>query len=205
MSHASGGTREIDARLAGGWDRTPVAITRLIERRHETLVSASTVIERSAIDIYAFWRDPANLPHVIPQLDRVIALNAARSLWIGCKPSGRRTQRVCTLVHDTPGRVIAWEAEGVSLIGSRRLSLTRLSDCSTRVTLTSVLPPAPASTAAPIGSPDHCAPVLRSMEVLGRLRESLRAAEPVAVPPLCAPLFDRLAASLGHRLGLVRA
>lgn len=184
----------------------PVAITRLIERKHETLVSASTVIERSAGDIYAFWRDLSNLPLVIPNLDRVIALDATRSLWIWPKPGRRRTERVCTLVHDTPGRVIAWQAEGASLIGSRRLSLASVSDRSTRVTITSVLPSGLVSSGSLGASPHHGAPVLRSMDVLRRLRDSLQLSSPAAVSsPFGGPLFDRLSANLGQRLGLMRA
>jgi uncharacterized membrane protein len=190
MSHASGGTCEIDGRFDRAADNSRVAVTRLIERNHETLVAATTVIERSAADLYRFWRDPANLPKVIPQLDEVIALDAVRSLWIGSTPQGRRTERICTLSHDTPGRIVAWAAQGASLIGSRRIVFTPLGERSTRVTLTSIHAPSTATLAEFVTSLQRSAPVGRSLRTLNRLHEIMEVRDTM-------PFLDRLSTSLG--------
>lgn len=190
MSHAAAGTREIDGGAYSASERSRVAVTKLIERNHETLVVAATVIERAAMDLYRFWRDPANLPRVIPQLDSVVELDELRSLWIGRTPQGRRTERVCTLSHDTPGRVVAWAAQGPSLIGSRRMVFVPLAERSTRVVLTSVHAPSTATFAEFVTSLQRSAPVVRSCRTLNRFREVMEAEEAM-------PFLDRLTSGLG--------
>jgi uncharacterized membrane protein len=191
MSHAAGGTREIDGGAQSVSDSARVAVTKLIERNHETLVVATTVIARSAMDLYQFWRDPANLPSVIPQLDSVVELDARRSLWIGRTPKGRRTERVCTLSHDTPGRVVAWAAEGASLIGSRRMVFVPLAERSTRVVLTSVHAPSSATFTEFVTSLQRSAPVASSCRTLNRFREVMEAEDTI-------PFLDWLTTGLGH-------
>jgi uncharacterized membrane protein len=190
MSHASGGTREIDGRASGASDRSRVAVTKLIERKHETVVVATTVIARPALDLYRFWRDPANLPAMIPQLDSVEELDERRSLWIGRTPKGRRVERVCTLAHDTPGRLVAWEAQGPTLIGSRRMVFTPLDPRTTRVVLTSIHAPSSATLAEFVTSLQRSAPVLRSCRTLNGFRELMEAEDTV-------PFLDRLTLGLG--------
>lgn len=190
MSHAAAGTREIDGGASSATDRSRVAVTKLIERNHETLVVAATVIERPAMVLYRFWRDPANLPAVIPQLDSVVELDEHRTLWVGRTPKGRRTERVCTLSHDTPGRIVAWAAQGASLIGSRRMVFVPLAERSTRVVLTSIHAPSSATFAEFVTSLQRSAPVVRSCRTLNRLRELMEAEETM-------PFLDRLTSGLG--------
>jgi uncharacterized membrane protein len=190
MSHAAGGTREIDGGAQSAADGSRVAVTKLIERNHETLVVTTTVIARSAMDLYQFWRHPANLPTVIPHLDSVVELDARRSLWIGRTLKGRRTERVCTLSHDTPGRLVAWAAQGPSLIGSRRMVFVPLAERSTRVVLTSIHAPSSATFTEFVTSLQRSAPVVRSCRTLSRFREVMEAEDAV-------PFLDRLAMGLG--------
>lgn len=191
MSHAPGGTREIDSRASGAWDRSRIAVTKLIERDHEALVVATTVIERPAIDLYRFWRELANLPSVIPQLDSVVELDERRSLWSGRTPEGRKVERVCTLSHDTPGRVVAWAAQGVSLIGSCRMVFVPLTDRRTRVVLTSVHAPGRPTLADSVTGWQRSAPVVRSCRTLARFREVMEGEE-------AAPFLHRLTSGMGN-------
>jgi uncharacterized membrane protein len=190
MSHAAGGTREIDGGAQSVSGSARVEVTKLIERNHETLVVATTVIARSAMELYQFWRDPANLPAVIPQLDSVVELDARRSVWIGRTLKGRRTERVCALSHDTPGRVVAWAAEGASLIGSRRMVFVPLAERSTRVVLTSVHAPSSTFTEF-VTSLQRSAAVARSCRTLNRFREVMEAEDTI-------PFLDWLTTGLGH-------
>lgn len=189
MSHAAAGTREIDGGVYSASDRSPVAITKLIERNHETLVVATTVIERSAMDLYRFWREPSNLAALIPQLDSVVELDARRSLWIGRTLQGRRTERVCTLSHDTPGRIVAWAADGPSLIGSRRMVFVPQTERSTRVVLTSIHAPSTATLTEFVTSLQRSVPAARSSRTLSRFREVMEAQQAM-------PFLDRLASGL---------
>ena len=189
MSHAAAGTRETDGGVYGASDRSPVAITKLIERNHETLVVATTVIERSAMDLYRFWREPSNLAALIPQLDSVVELDARRSLWIGRTLQGRRTKRVCTLSHDTPGRIVAWAADGPSLIGSRRMVFVPQTERSTRVVLTSIHAPSTATLTEFVTSLQRSVPAARSSRTLSRFREVMEAQQ-------ATPFLDRLASGL---------
>lgn len=189
MSHAPG-TQEI-VEHAQGVNDGRVAVTKLIERHRETLVVATTVIQRPALELYRFWRDTDNLPQVIPQLEHVVEMEPDRSVWIGHTATGRRTERICTLSHDTPGRIVAWEAQGASLIGSRRMVFTPLGETSTRVVLTSVHAPSRATLAEFVTSLQRSAPVVRSIRTLNRFRDVMEAEPAVR-------LFGRLSSGLSQ-------
>jgi len=78
---------------------------------HEPLhVEKSVTINRSAIDLYRFWRDFANLPRFIKHLDSVSASGEQRSHWVVTGPAGVKVEWDAEITEDRPNELIAWRS-----------------------------------------------------------------------------------------------
>jgi uncharacterized membrane protein len=71
-------------------------------------VEESVAINRSAEELYRFWRDLRRLPGVIPHLKSVQILDERRSRWIAEGPGGRQYKWTAEIVDDVPNQLIAW-------------------------------------------------------------------------------------------------
>jgi len=72
------------------------------------MVEESVAINRSAEELYRFWRDLRRLPGVIPQLKSVELLDERRSRWVAEGPGGRSFEWTAEIVDDVPNQLIAW-------------------------------------------------------------------------------------------------
>jgi uncharacterized membrane protein len=87
-----------------------------------TLLAESVTINRSAQDLYAFWRDPANLVHVLENVVSIEPLGPDRSRWTVKAPAGREVTWDSIVTRDVPGEEITWQsAEGADVANSGRI------------------------------------------------------------------------------------
>jgi uncharacterized membrane protein len=111
--------------------------------QHEALVLAaaparrSRTIGRPPAEIFAFWRDFANLPGVIPHLDSVDVIDAQRSRWRARGGSGDELIEWETLVvEERWAEVIRWKSlDKSNVTTSGELLLAPTADGGTQVTL----------------------------------------------------------------------
>ncbi|MCW2962128.1 MAG: cyclase [Thermoleophilia bacterium] len=73
-------------------------------------VATSITINRSADDLYRYWRDLENLPDVMTHLKSVEDLGAGISRWTVRAPLGSSGTWDAEIVEDAPGVVVAWES-----------------------------------------------------------------------------------------------
>lgn len=73
-------------------------------------VRQSVTIARPAQDLYAFWRDFANLPRIMRHLKSVEVLSGDRSHWVAKGPMNTSVEWDAIITEDTPGRRIAWRS-----------------------------------------------------------------------------------------------
>jgi len=73
-----------------------------------SLVEEAVAIERSAAELYGFWRDLQRLPSVTPQLRSVEVLDDRRSRWIAEGPHSYRVEWIAEIINDIPNELIAW-------------------------------------------------------------------------------------------------
>ncbi len=75
-------------------------------------VQQSFLINRSAAELYAFWRDFANLPRFMSHLERVDVLDQRRSHWVTKAPkvAGGSIEWDAEITADEPNRRIAWRS-----------------------------------------------------------------------------------------------
>lgn len=90
-----------------------------IDRRHEASgvtgghgikVEHQIEIHRSPEVLFAWWRDLENLPRAMSHLVGVRQLSARRSHWQARAPFGQVVDWYAEIVHEEPGRVIAWQS-----------------------------------------------------------------------------------------------
>jgi uncharacterized membrane protein len=73
-------------------------------------VNERIVIAKPAAQLYAFWRDLRNLPHVISHLERVDVLDDGRSHWVVRGPAGIRVVWDAAIINEVPSELIAWRS-----------------------------------------------------------------------------------------------
>jgi uncharacterized membrane protein len=81
-------------------------------------VHESVRIERSADELYRFWRQLENLPRFMSNLEAVADLGNGRSHWVAKGPAGAKVEWDAELVNDVPDKLIGWR----SLPGSEIVS-----------------------------------------------------------------------------------
>jgi uncharacterized membrane protein len=82
-----------------------------VNARKSIKVERSITIAKPARELYDFWRDFANLPGVLDDLDSVTDLGNGRSHWVAAA-GGMTLEWDSELVNDIPGQLIAWKTVG---------------------------------------------------------------------------------------------
>lgn len=87
-----------------------------------SLFAQAVTINRPAQDIYAFWREPANLVRVMENIRSIEPIDRTRSRWTVKAPAGREVSWESVITRDEPGRAITWQsAEGADVDNSGRI------------------------------------------------------------------------------------
>jgi uncharacterized membrane protein len=73
-------------------------------------ISKSIMINRSAEDLYRFWRNFENLPLVMSHLESVQVKDARHSRWVAKAPLGQSVEWEAEIVRDDPNKLIAWRS-----------------------------------------------------------------------------------------------
>ncbi|MGZ8286336.1 MAG: SRPBCC family protein [Allosphingosinicella sp.] len=88
-------------------------------RRDSAVVEESVIIERPPRQIYDFWRDFANLPQFMDNIQSVTKINEMRSHWVIKAPAGTKVEFNSLVTEDIPGRLIAWRSEDGATVPNR--------------------------------------------------------------------------------------
>ena len=88
-------------------------------RRDTAVVKETITINRSAEELYDFWRDFENLPQFMDNIKSVAKLGDKRSHWVIKAPAGTSVEFNSRVVEDVPGKLIAWESEEGATVPNR--------------------------------------------------------------------------------------
>ncbi|HEX5830522.1 MAG TPA: SRPBCC family protein [Gemmatimonadaceae bacterium] len=73
-------------------------------------VERAVIVARTRDELYAWWRDPANMPRVMRHVHSVEPLDAQRARWRVRAPVGVWIEWETVIHNDIPGELIAWKS-----------------------------------------------------------------------------------------------
>ena len=91
------------------------------ESRHDLRGNLGVKIERSIVvaaptdKVSRFWRNFANLPRFMDNLESVQVLDGRRSHWVVKGPGGVRMEWDAEIINEIPNELIAWRTTGGSV------------------------------------------------------------------------------------------
>jgi uncharacterized membrane protein len=101
---------ESSAEQHTGSDADVEPLTKRAKDANGNQVNKAVTINRSAEDLYAFWRNFENLPQFMDHLVAVKNLGGNRSHWEAKAPLGQTVQWDAEVTEDIPNRRIAWRS-----------------------------------------------------------------------------------------------
>jgi len=113
------GVTALDIMASKEHSRNGMGMKGALER--DLRLRKSVIIDRSAQDLYQFWRNFENLPQVMYHLDSVRSTtpDGKRSQWVVKGPAGMPVQWDAEMTDDVPGERIAWRSLPGSTIENR--------------------------------------------------------------------------------------
>jgi uncharacterized membrane protein len=107
---AVAGVTVLDVMASKEHSRNGNGVAGAMER--DLRVRKSVIIDRSAKELYDFWRNFENLPRVMYHLDsvRADAANSKRSHWVAKGPAGSQVEWDAEVTDEIPGERIAWRS-----------------------------------------------------------------------------------------------
>ncbi len=92
-------------------------------------------IQKSAAELYRFWRQLENLPLFMDHLESVKAIDGRKSHWVAIGPAGFLVEWQAEIINEIENRLIGWRSlEGSEVDNAGSVSFRALPDgCSTEV------------------------------------------------------------------------
>ncbi|MGH7510473.1 MAG: SRPBCC family protein [Gemmatimonadales bacterium] len=84
--------------------------TRARKQHRGIHVKESVTVNRPVEEVYAFWRNFANLARFMAHLESVQVLDERRSRWRAKAPAGTTVEWEAEITEDRPNELIAWRA-----------------------------------------------------------------------------------------------
>jgi uncharacterized membrane protein len=109
---AVAGALLIDAYAAQRMTRATRGTAAPADGRPGIRIQHAITIDRSAAELYDFWRDFGNLPRIMDHLESVEVLDENRSHWKVKGPAGSSVEWDAVITEDRPGELIAWRSLG---------------------------------------------------------------------------------------------
>lgn len=82
----------------------------VLEASRAVRVERAVTVARTRDELYAWWRDPANLPRIMRHVDSVEVLDAHHARWRVRAPAGVRIEWETVIHNEIPGELIAWKS-----------------------------------------------------------------------------------------------
>jgi uncharacterized membrane protein len=101
------------------------------------LIGRAVTINRPAAELYAYFRDFANLASFMENVERVDVIDARRSHWVVKAPGGKTVEWDATVTDEIENESITWQSgEGADVPNSGRVTFKEAGARGTVVTAT---------------------------------------------------------------------
>lgn len=159
-------------------DRIQAEIADMAGPKGDTLIERSVTINRPRGELYAYWRDFAQLPNVMDNLERVEVIDALRSHWVVRAPAGRTVEWDAIITQDKEGECIAWTStEGADIANSGRIEFRDAGARGTVVTATLSYAPPGGAVGALIAKLFQREPAIQARRDLRRFKQLMETGE----------------------------
>lgn len=103
-------------------DAADEAVAMVPGAQGSTLVARTVTINAPREKLFAYWRDFANLPSFMENIERIDIIDVRRSHWVVKGPNDSHYEWDATVTDERPGSMIAWaSAEGSDIHNSGRV------------------------------------------------------------------------------------
>ncbi len=118
-------------------DDAPEATSKTRSNEDGDVVARSVTINRPQAELYAYFRDFANLATFMDNIERIEILDDRRSHWVVKAPAGQTVEWDATVTDERAPDYIAWESdEGADVPNGGRVEFTDAGARGTVVTAT---------------------------------------------------------------------
>ena len=99
-------------------DSAPGRTARRLGFGRYAVTGRTVTINRPRAELYAYWRDFANLPRFMENV-RAVAVEGDHARWTIAAPAGRELNLETRVVQERPGEFIAWQSTEASDIDTQ--------------------------------------------------------------------------------------
>jgi len=101
-----------DATSRGPHRDLPVSRAATVRASRSVKVERSITVKRPAAELFAFWRDPANLPRILDFVEAVDMLDDTHARWRVRGPAGKSIEWQAEIINEIPNELLAWKSVG---------------------------------------------------------------------------------------------
>ncbi|WP_137787799.1 SRPBCC family protein [Sphingomonas sp. 3P27F8] len=177
--------------MATDLDDAP-AVTRKDTKPDRELTAAAVTINRSADELFAFYRAFTNLPNFMENVVRIDALGGDRTHWVVKAPGGKTVEWDARVTNEVPGKVITWQSEdGADVPNSGRVTFAEAGARGTVVTATIAYDPPAGAIGKLIAKMFQREPAIQARRDLRRFKQLMETGE-IATPAMNAKQFEEM-------------
>jgi uncharacterized membrane protein len=123
-------------------DAVTDATQDLADGKGSSIVARAVTINRPVGELFAYFRDFANLPTFMENVERIEVFDQRRSHWVVKGPAGKSYEWTSAITDEVPDRLIAWSSEdGADVPNSGRVEFRDAGARGTVVTATILYDP----------------------------------------------------------------
>ena len=164
----------------------------LPEAKGDQVVARSVTINRPVGEVFAHFRDFANLPTFMENVARIDVLDANRSHWVVKAPAGKTVEWDARITEEQRDRSIAWTSEdGADVANSGRIEFRDAGPRGTIVKLTIVYDPPGGVIGQWIAKLFQREPKIQSRRDLRRFKQLMETGE-IATPAMNPKQFEEM-------------
>jgi len=143
-----------------------------------TLIGRAVTINRPATELYAYYRDFANLPSFMENVVRIDVRDATHSHWVVKAPGGKTVEWDATITEERENEALYWQSdEGADVPNSGRITFRDAGARGTVVTATIAYDPPGGTVGKIIAKLFQREPAIQARRDLRRFKQLMETGE----------------------------
>ncbi len=158
--------------------KTAWAMAEIDASDGDSVVGRSVTINRPHGELFAYFRDFANLPSFMDNVERIDVLSPTKSHWVVKAPGGKTVEWDATVTDESEGAYIGWKAdEGADVANSGRIEFKPVAGRGTVVTVTIAYDPPAGAIGKLIAKMFQREPAIQARRDLRRFKQLMETGE----------------------------